>query len=411
MVRTAPALLALLLLLSAPGVFAFSDAQGAHPSSDSAARAAVAQPALDRNNTTRVYLLEDVRAQNFTRPTADVATTLDVQQSALERRFTRYRFEERVGKLEGSSAKEQLLLNVTSQVDSEIAAMQRREARARAAYNRGDSSARAYVQELAYLDAKATDLESVLDGVSDYTARGSLAEKRVQHLRSRLAAFEGPVRKKAGNAVLGRTDPFTLFVSSSPNGVALSALSDQQANSVYVREWYRADHVDAAVNDSRRPSTAAMTNEIAPRFYPNLETLQIGSSGASLKGRDSYFYYGTYPGGRLELWYDVSAQSVYRATQWRYLNLLPPGPAEQTFEGEYVLTVDRTYAGGPLRVTLTNRTGTPLAGEVRIDGETVGDTGPDGALWTLGPPGTFNVTVVHQGTRITTSARAVRAEG
>jgi hypothetical protein len=58
-------------------------------------------------------------------------------------------------------------------------------------------------------------------------------------------------------------------------------------------------------------------------------------------------------------------------------------------------------------VRLTNATGAPLRGEVTVAGERVGRTGPNGALWTLGPAEQFRVSATHDDTTVNVTATPV----
>jgi len=55
---------------------------------------------------------------------------------------------------------------------------------------------------------------------------------------------------------------------------------------------------------------------------------------------------------------------------------------------------------------VTTESGNPLDGTVTVDNRTVGDTGPDGRLWTVAPRGNVTVTARVNGStmRIETSA-------
>jgi len=66
------------------------------------------------------------------------------------------------------------------------------------------------------------------------------------------------------------------------------------------------------------------------------------------------------------------------------------------------VTVDRSYVGGPLRVTVINAdTGESVDATVRIgqngqESQSVGTTDGPGSVWTLTPDGEFTITVISE---------------
>jgi len=71
------------------------------------------------------------------------------------------------------------------------------------------------------------------------------------------------------------------------------------------------------------------------------------------------------------------------------------------------VTLRRSSETGPMRVSATDtETGASVDGRVTIDGQRVGSTGSDGALWTVEPRSGYEVTVETNATRTTVSVPA-----
>ena len=99
-----------------------------------------------------------------------------------------------------------------------------------------------------------------------------------------------------------------------------------------------------------------------------------------------------------------SAVSQNRAERTR-----PKGPGVTANESGLLLTVNRSYPGGPMYVALQdNETGDLIKGQIAINGETVGQTTFGGGLWTLSPAGSFNVTASSGMDVVTVETRATR---
>jgi hypothetical protein len=408
MPRRVPALVVALLLLSAPVAAALTAPSTQGPSAASPPDSPLrAQSDVAPQNTTNVLLLDEVGASNVTEPRATLTAELDMQQRALQSRFVEYTVEERFRKAETREDRREILLNATEQVAKTTRRLYERERTARAAYLAGSISAERYLTALGYLQARAENQQRVLDTVHRLSRPGSPIRDRTEHLGSRLAVFQGPVRGHAAAAVRSDTRPRSLYLAASENGVVLSAF--ERDDGVYVRETVRTDRLDDA-KPSEGLTTGVVENQIMAESYPWLMNETTGINTLVPRGGDAWLVALDHPHGHVATWIDASTRQVYHETQRKFLEYYPAGPTEQTLASDLILTVNRTYAGGPLQVTLTNRTGEPLDGEVRIDGERVGTTGGDGSLWTLGRPGTFEVTVVHEDQRVRMTVTAVGDE-
>jgi len=68
------------------------------------------------------------------------------------------------------------------------------------------------------------------------------------------------------------------------------------------------------------------------------------------------------------------------------------------------VTVDQTYAGGPLRVTVTDAdSGEPVAATITVgqageESQPIGTADENGAVWAITPRGPFTITVLGEGT-------------
>ena len=75
--------------------------------------------------------------------------------------------------------------------------------------------------------------------------------------------------------------------------------------------------------------------------------------------------------------------------------------------GTLRVTVQRSTETGPLLVTASDSdTDATVDGTVAIDGQRVGETGSDGALWTVEPGGDYTLTVTSDGRRTTVTVPA-----
>lgn len=408
MPRTGPVVAVALLLLAAPVVATVSSPTASDPSATPSANSAALQENPTPQNTTNVLLLDDVAASNSTQPREHLSTELDIQHSALRSEFTAYILEERFRQLETREQRRSLLRNATRRVAATTARLLEREERARSAYVAGSMSADRYVTTLGYLNDSARDQQRILDAVDRLSRPRSPVLDRTDHLESRLATLQGPVRNHVASVARGNADPHPIYVEASENGVVLSTID--RDDGVFLREAVRTDRVnDETATDGLGASV--VENRIMAESYPWLMNVTTGINTLIPRGPDAWLVALEHPHGSAVTWIDTSTRQVYRDVHRKFLEYYPAGSTEQTLAGDLIVTVNRTYAGGPLQVSLTNRTGEPLDGEVLIDGERVGSTGSDGTVWTLGPSGTYDVAVVYDDRRVVLTASAVGSEG
>lgn len=402
MARIVPVLLAVLLALALPaGGAGVPDG----PDARTAGTAAPPEPTPVQENTTRLLRLDEVRATNFTEPERDVVATLDLERDELASTFRSYRFDERLAVSDSRDERVALVRNATDDVERRTAVLRDRQRRALQEYADGSIDAAELVRTLASVDAKAGRLESRLEALRTVPVTDQDLTVRIRHLNSRLALLQGPVRDRVGTAVTGRTESFQLHVSASDDGVVLATLLGER----HVREALRVDNEDAEVGGRLSPfeEFRSLMEGLYPWMMNESNHDRFAINGMAPFGNDAMRASVTHSHGQLDVWVDSSTRQVYREDQFKVLGTFPAASTRQQFGTNFVLTVDQTYLGGPLRVGITNQTGAPLDGLVRINGTAVGTTGDDGVLWTLGPPGTFEVTAVQGGDSVTVEAQEV----
>lgn len=386
MVRLVPVLLAVTLLLSAPGVAALAGAPGAlaGPAQD-AGSVAQSQP----ENTTSLLLLDDVQASNLTQPEPNLATTLSMQGSELDGEFEREVIERGLGNVSGEDRTEFVFVK-SVHLRNEAESLLADEQQAREAYIAGELSAEEYLRTLAVLSARADAIQPSKE-VLRREVSGE-AERQLGFVRSDLPVLTGPILDSISGTVQGDGTPPTVRVEVSPTGLVLSRVDGE----TYVREAYRSDRVD---KDGLELSLGDAESKLAS-WYPWAVGPNFG--GAAIRfGPAAWQMEWTHEHATILTYFYGNTSGPYHEVQHKSLPDYPFESPEETFGSDMVLTVNRTYAGGPMEVRLTNETGTPLDGEVRIDGSAVGSTGDDGTLWVLQPEGSFTVMAVHEGERIT----------
>ena len=295
-----------------------------------------------------------------------------------------------------ADARSQEILQGTNEVEQRAVTLRTRYRTAVASYAAGDISATELLVELATVRAKANALADrirVLVELAEATEGFSLESGRVQPLLFDLDTFGGPVTDRAVAVIRGGEDRARFYVAASGSNVVLTTVTDGE----YVREAYLATHREL---DGSTIQPAAARN-VTARSYPEIWAARTSTSGAGEGG--TFVYEVVYPTGRLTAFVDGGTERVFKEYQHVNLSAFSSGPVVNDTQNGLTLSVNRTYAGGPLRVSVVDAdTGEAVNATVRLgsggDSDSVGRTGDDGVLWTLSPRGQYYVTAVETGT-------------
>lgn len=412
--RFAPVMLALLLALSPVAVAVQASAPAASTASP-VEQTNTSGQTVNENTTAVLTLGSEPQRTAFDSPSASLGSSLSGDRSEVRTQLDTKTLDQQLEAAESSEKKQQILTQYRYQIENRIISLKAQERQAASEFSNGSISATEYARTLGRIDAEAEEVRRSIrvlnERVGSVPNFGMPGVERT--LKGKLVSLEGPIRDRISNSLRGESDPVRIHITTAESGVVLTMITDRH----YVRESYREDHRDASVSGSMSRENGE-TQVIEPQYpwvtdnspyaeqsaYTSIQTIQ-------------YFYQHTH--GNLTAYVDTGTEQVFREIQYKSLSSqqsLPPGPGVQNttstaFGSENVtLTVNRTYAGGPLRVQLANETGAPLDSQITVGGEPVGQTGSDGVLWTLSPADQFRVSATYEGTTINQTVTAMELD-
>jgi len=420
--------LALLLALSpvaalpaGPGATAGHSAPPAAPSGvlvpvPPAAPAADGSPPIARPVTEQNGSVGRLVFPSGTQQTATVTTaTLDVSAAvAMDDASVRGRYEllwlvEAFGAADTQVERRAVLAESRERLETRIESLERSERRALRRYNHGDITVRAYLRELAAVDAGADGLSPAVAQLHQYSQAvddSPVSSAEVADLKVRLFGLNGPVRERVKRALAGESDGGRVYVATSDSGVVLSTVVGSEFERRFVREAYLPTERPAGAPDQFFRDGGSQLGDAENRareLYPWAFENELGYS-VGLRTGEPFLYLagvysvtvdhpqGTAQSGDLVTYIDGGTTEVFRETQTLSLDEVPTSAPQMSTSEGLLLQVNRTYAGGPLEIRVRDaETGEPVAADVSISGSTVGETGPDGRLWTLTPGDPFDV--------------------
>ncbi|QLG29302.1 hypothetical protein HUG10_17975 [Halorarum halophilum] len=403
--RVAPVVLALLLVCSAvagAGVAPTLQDDGADaettPPTDSrtVGVTAVTANATNVSGQHRILSLPESNVSNARIDEArlDAGVAVDVDAGVAAERMETIALRQRVEAAETNDERQRRILDGMNELEKRAVTLRSNQRTAISAYAAGNIDARTLYVRLARVQAEADALEhrlEVLTALAEDTEGTTIDGGRTAALKLQLREFDGPVRQRASGAIRGNEPPTRVYAAASRNSIVLTTVIDGE----YVREVYRGDL--RSLSSSTIPYN--LQENITSRSYP-----EIWAESGSLDSTDSG---GTavidvpFAAGHLTAFIDGGSERVFKEHQRIHLANVSTGEVrERTID--LTLRVNRTYAGGPLRIeVLDPDTDEPVDAAIRIatngQGSTrIGATGDDGVLWTVAPRGNFVVTAIDE---------------
>lgn len=348
-------------------------------------------------NTTN-YLVPDENVERRTYQTAnvDVGSAVAASASRLDGEFRARTYDEQ---LTSQPTGEQRLGVAERTLNDAETRMQRLDAEQEAlfrAYSNGTLSRQQFVRHLVRLDVRATAYSNYIDAFEQRTedrldeTRPPNFETRLSRLRSQTVVLPDPVAARTTRAVLGFAGSFTLYAEGVDDALVLASVDDGEF------------HRQATLRDAYRPAEAntlgldgalQRATELYPWVYSGGQGFkpQIGIAGSGL-----FRIRADHPQGTLVSYIGGSTSDVFHESQTLDPDTVPVYKTATNETASLNLTVTTTKQTGPMRVALTTPAGIPVNGTVLVDGEPVGTTGQDGALWLVRPSGTFQLTAINE---------------
>jgi hypothetical protein len=377
-------------------------AAGKEPAAVGSPSARLATPP---NNTTAYLAIppENVSNATTTDVALDVGGALAIDAAATRGTLLERTIDERLARANTTAAKQAAIRTVGARIERRIETLRVEQRTAIRAYEGGQLSTRAFVYTLARLQTRAVGLRGAIDrlesaavAVPGTAIGGRSVDRWARDRRVELGLLAGPARRATVAALRG-IDPAELYVEVSETGVVLAAIDDGR----YVREAYLPAERDDGPPDGPERTSAALERVSTLYSWAWNRSTGVRSAGGPAAG--SYRITVFHRQGRLTTYLDAGTGAVFRETQVKPLREVPTAPPVTAAETGLRVAVNRTYATGPMNVSVVDtRTGEPANATVLVDNRTAGRTGPDGSLWTITPRGTINVTVADGERAVTT---------
>lgn len=356
---------------------------------------------VDGDNTTRVLGIPDadVDRSEVRRGHADIGPAVGFGTNTTSTQLRTAAIERRIDAAETTDERQRLILSELSEIEQHEVTLNQQERVALEAYANGEIEPRELTIRLARVSMQSQALRERLEVVrdaADETPDFGVGS-RANNLDFRLRTYEGPVRNHVRDVLESEEPADRVFVETGGEAVVLTVIHED----TYVREAVIPDRRD-------RSSTGSMDLESAENVtFANYPLIAANRGGADSIGSDGLFIVQVpHAGGELTTFVDGGSERVFKEYQRLSLgNVTGHEPVTDVQEGLNV-TVDRSYPGGPTRVTVVDAdTGEPVSGATVTVGDAqrsdvVGTTDADGQHWVLSPRAPYLLTVLGDGTTV-----------
>ncbi|WP_049984304.1 hypothetical protein [Halorubrum sp. BV1] len=352
--------------------------------------------ASGENRTFRTLSVPDGGPMRIERTTrgANLGPSLDVAVDETNAAMETATIVERVDAAETSADRRQRILDALDRVERDETRLYERQRTAIREHASGDRTNRELLNELVRIAAAAREYDErldTLDTLADETS-GFSAPPRLAELRVRLQVYGGPVRAHALAAAGGAVTAADVHVQSSDDALVLATIADGQ----YVREVIRLDRWD---RDGDSISNDAAIDAVSGAYPETVALRQPDAFGAGSVQRITV----PHEFGLLRTYVSGGTTRVFVEHQRIDLDAFADTePVTEAGDG-FDVTVDRSYVGGPVTVTVRDEeSGDPVSGVTvtkRVgdaDSRAIGDTNGDGVVRTLSPADTYRITVVDE---------------
>jgi len=301
---------------------------------------------------------------------------------------------DRIENAETNTERQRLILAALSQVERDEVSLSSRQSDVFSAHASGNLSDRELLNELVRISATAREYDHRLeeiDALSEETD-GFSSPTRLDELQVALQVYEGPVRDLALSTARGERSATEIHVESTASSVTLAAIVDGE----YVRETFRYDRWDRGGG----PISNDRAIEVTTESYPETAALrQPDAFGAGAVQRITI----PHEYGLLRTFVSGGTERVFVEHQRIDLDDFPDTERVAATGDGFNVTVERSYVGGPVTVTvLDEETGEP-APDVTVtksvgggDSRAIGNTNDDGVVRTLSPAESYRITVVDE---------------
>ena len=331
----------------------------------------------------------DLERSSLRRQHADLGPAAGLETAETTDRIATDALEAALDDADTDAERQTILREELQAIENTAAALHQRERVAIREFTTNGRTSRDLLLTLAEIDRAAAALEArsvFIRERADASDAIGIDTDRIAAVQYELQTLQGPVRDHAAAVLSAERPTDRILVETGGNSVVLAAIDGEQ----YIRETTRADRQRDAEDDLADERVEEIVVGDFPLLWDRRTSFRHGPETRLAVQLQN---------GAFETFVDPGSEAVFRNSQRVPLSAIVASERTVKVQDGIEVTVRRTYAGGPLELSIADAdTGEPLSATITIgqngqESETVGQTDADGALWTMTPREEFTITV------------------
>lgn len=330
-------------------------------------------------------------------PSVDPGRSSSLAFDRLDEEYRANLLDARMAETDSSEEQVDVIRGDLATLEGELHAVHEAERRAFQSFARGGIGSDELLARLAVLHERSNIIQfrlnhllGVTKGIASPVDEDEvlIIQGEISQLELEATTLDGPIRAEALRALRGNpTFDRDIRVQASRDGYTLTAIDDV----VYLREIYVAPNRDRDASEAfdDRQDGRDRTQQLYPWTFENSIAFQDRVRAGTYRASVDHTH------GTTTTFVDRATELPFREVLELDLLRLPTVEAFETTEAEVDVVLDRTYAGGPARLTVTEAGQTdPIRGAtIRVDGRTVGETDGSGTVWFVTPGTAFELSI------------------
>ena len=334
----------------------------------------------------------DVTRQDYTETGLDVSSAVASDADALRGELTRDSFRIQFEETP-TSDRQEFVDEMAASIQTRMESLDESHGSLIAAYSENELSADRLLGEYLRVIEQVEEHRLLISTVETVTAESddaSLSEDvqtEFDKVGAEILVLPTPVIDDYRDAVRSQSDQQSVYVQASADAIVLSTITPHRhTRQATLRGERIVGGTDQFAEDGDSRIVEAF--ERAEELYPSIRV----SIGAPFAHTTVYRVDSPQSQGELVSFIDGATRNVFHEIRSIDPALVNVTGTHQNSTDSLQLDVETTDPSGPMHVSVTDSTGSPVDATVTVGDWTVGSTDPNGELWTIQPLGELSVT-------------------
>lgn len=286
--------------------------------------------------------------------------------------------------------RETRISEAVTQIETERDQLEQRERTATREFSAGEISPREFITELAAIHLDANRLIERIEMIEEQATTldpDETLSNRLETIEYDLRMLEGPIRAHAVDILRADRPSNRMLIETGGGSISMTAIDGDQ----YIREVHRKGL--RGQGDDEVTEAVELIQQQYPIIWDQRTSWNSNGPGSVV------MFTVNIDRGQLRTFIDGPTDRVFLEHQQLPLDAVATTETTTKQQDGLNVTIEQTYAGGPLRLTVTDiSTDEPVSATITVgqsgeESQQVGTTDEEGQLWLISPRNPFTITV------------------